>query len=76
MRWGSILLGAIGLAVLDAVLSRRGATSNVGGALKGAGGLVERFLSPAVPALSSSASSSSSNNGNTPPAKNIDLPLS
>jgi len=42
----------MGLAVLDAVLSKSSATKNVGGAISGAGSLVRRFLDPAVPALS------------------------
>ncbi len=59
MRWTSIALGAMALAVLDAVLSHAGAASNVGGWLSSAGNLVNRFLDPAVPFFSTTSTSSS-----------------
>jgi hypothetical protein len=59
MNLGSILTGAAALALLDAVLSSKGA-SNAGGALLDAGNAVEWFLSPEVPAFSTSGSSSAS----------------
>jgi hypothetical protein len=48
---GSILLGAVALAVLDGVVSRPAATKNVGGFIAGAGKAVNWFLSPTVPAF-------------------------
>lgn len=48
---GGILVGAVGLAVLDAVISRPKAVSNVGGVLANAGKAVNWFLSPAIPAF-------------------------
>jgi len=56
MRWGAIALGAAGLAVLEAVISSAKATSNVGGAVVGFSTLVEKFLSPKVPAFGSKTS--------------------
>ncbi len=44
-------MGAVGLAVLDAVLSRPGAASNVGGWELSASKLVAAFISPTVPAF-------------------------
>ena len=52
--WAAVAAGAVGLAVLDGVISRPGATANVGGWLSGAGNAVRWFLSPAVPAFSPS----------------------
>lgn len=63
--WASIAAGAIGLAVLDAVVSRQKAAQNVGGLLEGAGRAVEWFLSPAVPAFRTSSSPSSSSTAST-----------
>ncbi len=51
--WAAIAAGAIGLAVLDGVVSRSSAVNNVGGWLAGAGKAVRWFLSPAVPAFAS-----------------------
>jgi len=56
--WAAIAAGAIGLAVLDGVLSRAGGTSNLGGWVAGAGKAVNWFLSPAVPAFKVTATSS------------------
>ncbi len=61
--WGSLLVGAVGLAVLDAVVSRSTASSNVGSALSGAGGLVRRFLDPTVPLFSTTTTTTSSATG-------------
>lgn len=58
--WAAIAAGAIGLAVLDGVVSRSGAVSNVGGWIAGTGKAVQWFLSPAVPAFK-----------NATPAQNI-----
>lgn len=49
--WGNILLGALGLAVLDGVLSSEQATSNVGGFVADAGKAVDWVVSPSVPAF-------------------------
>ena len=57
--WAAVAAGAIGLAVLDGVVSRSAAANNVGGWLAGAGKAVEWFLSPAVPAFSSSSTTAS-----------------
>jgi hypothetical protein len=57
--WTDILIGAVGLAVLDAVLSSTSGASNVGGFLAGLGNAVNRFVSPAVPAFTVSSSGSS-----------------
>lgn len=55
MRGGAgIVLGAISLAVLDGIVSRKSAASNVGGFLAGAGTAVNWFLSPQVPAFKTS----------------------
>lgn len=58
-NWATIAAGAIGLAVLDGVLSRGSATGNVGGWVAGAGKATRWFLSPAVPAFAPSAPASS-----------------
>lgn len=55
--WAAIAAGAVGLAVLDGVVSRPGAADNVGGWLAGAGKAVNWFLSPAVPAFSTASTS-------------------
>jgi hypothetical protein len=49
--WGTILAGAIGLAVLDAVVSTTGGAQRVGGFLAGAGGFVQKIISAQVPAF-------------------------
>ena len=54
--WGSIVLGAMGLAVLEAIVSSKQATSNVGGFIGGLGALVQRFIDPTVPFFSTQAS--------------------
>lgn len=43
--------GAIGLALLDNVLTHQGAADNVGGLIGATAGLVRAFVSPDVPAL-------------------------
>jgi len=58
--WAAVAAGAIGLAVLDGVVSRQQAASNVGGWIAGAGKAVEWFLSPAVPAFKVTAAPASS----------------
>jgi len=55
MKWGSVLLGAVGLAVLYAVTSSQQSAANVGGWLGGLGNLAERFISPAVPMFAQTA---------------------
>jgi hypothetical protein len=57
--WGGLLIGAIGLAVLDGVVSRQQAATNVGGWIASAGSLVNRFLDPTIPLFSTTTSSSS-----------------
>ena len=42
-------MGILGLAVLDGIVSRQQASSNVSGWLSGAGSAVRRFLDPTVP---------------------------
>ena len=59
MRWGSILMGFVGVAVLDAVVSTKSASQNVGGTIAGLGSLVAKFISPAVPAFASAAKKTS-----------------
>lgn len=68
--WGSLLIGAIGLAVLDGIVSRPGATGRVGSWLSGAGSLVNRFLNPTIPFFStpSSSATTSAQAGGTPTA--------
>jgi hypothetical protein len=64
--WTGLLVGAIALALLDALLTNRAAAGNVGGAETGLAGLVAKFIDPAVPAFgASSSSSSSSSSGST-----------
>ena len=58
MKWTSIVLGALSLAVLDGVVSRQQASSNVSGFLGSIGTMVEKFLSPQVPAFSASTTGS------------------
>ena len=60
MNWRAIFLGAVGLAVLEAVPTRKGGAQQVGGALTGAAGVVEKFISPAVPAFASAGASTTS----------------
>lgn len=57
--WAMVAAGAIGLAVLDGVVSRGGAADNVGGWLEGAGKAVDWFLSPAVPAFATTTAPTS-----------------
>jgi hypothetical protein len=52
--WGGLMVGALGLAVLEGVISRKQASSNVAGVLSGAGSAVKRFLDPTVPLFSTS----------------------
>lgn len=75
--WGSLLVGAIGLAVLDGVVSRSGATGRVGSWLSGAGSIVRRFLDPTIPFFSTPASSSSTTSaqqGGTPTYSTVAAP--
>lgn len=60
MRWGNLILGALGLALLQGVVSNRGAASNVGGFIAGAGKAVAWFVDPTVPAFSSTGTPSTS----------------
>lgn len=55
--WAAIAAGAVGLAVLDGIVSSKAAASNVGGILAGTGRAVQWFLSPAVPAFKTGSSS-------------------
>lgn len=67
MRWGNILLGALGLALLQGLVSGPGA-NNVGGFIAGAGKAVAWFVDPTVPAFKSSPSFSTGSS--TPQPKN------
>ena len=55
---GSVIMGALALAVLQGIVSRKQATANVGGFIAGAGKAVAKFLDPTVPAFSSTQSGS------------------
>jgi hypothetical protein len=57
--WSWILTGALGLALLDGVVSVGGGAERVGGFMAGAGKAVDWFVSPAVPAFSGSGSQNS-----------------
>jgi hypothetical protein len=61
--WSAILTGAIGLAVLDAVVSRQQAASNVGGFLAGLGGFVHKVISPQVPAFATGSTTPQPSSG-------------
>lgn len=56
--WRGIAAGGLGLAVLDAFLTRKGAVNAAGGAFAGITKFVSDFISPAVPAFSASVTSS------------------
>jgi hypothetical protein len=51
MSWAGLLIGAIALIVLEAAVGSPAAASRAGGFFTGAGGVAQRFLSPAVPLL-------------------------
>jgi hypothetical protein len=55
MRWGNIILGALGLALLQGVVSTGGAASNVGGFIASAGKAVAWFVDPTVPAFANTS---------------------
>jgi len=65
MRWSAILAGALGLAVLDAVVSSQQSAARVGGLLTSFGGALDRFISPAKPAFDPVNSGSSSSQTTT-----------
>ncbi len=58
MRWTTVIVTAIVLALGDAFLTNRSASANVGGAETGIASLLGKFLDASVPAFSSSSSSS------------------
>jgi hypothetical protein len=60
MRWGNLILGALGLALLQGIVSSGGAASNVGGFVAGAGKAVAWFVDPTVPAFSTTSTPSTS----------------
>jgi hypothetical protein len=62
--WTSLLIGLLGLAVLDGIVSGPGA-GNVGGFLSGAGAVVRRFLDPTVPLFSPATPVTSSTSSGT-----------
>jgi hypothetical protein len=64
--WAAIAAGAIGLAVLDGVVSRAGAADNLGGWIGGAGKAVQWFLSPAVPAFNVTSAPAATGTGAAP----------
>ena len=49
--WQGFAVGAMGLALLELVVSRQTANANAAGILTGVGTLVRKFLSPTVPAF-------------------------
>jgi hypothetical protein len=59
MRWGNLILGALGLAILQGLVSGQGA-SNVGGFIAKAGTAVAWFVDPTVPAFKNIATPSTS----------------
>lgn len=63
--WAGIAMGAAGLAVGEAVLSRAGAASAVGGSFAGAAKIVQDFLSATVPGLPPKTSSTTSTTTST-----------
>lgn len=67
MSWRGLALGAVGLAVVDAVLTHAGAANRVGGWLLGASNLVAKIVDPTVPFFAASSSSSSSSQPSTTP---------
>jgi hypothetical protein len=64
--WTGLLIGIVGLAVLDGVVSRPGAASNVGGWLSGAGSAVSRFLDPTIPLFGPASGASTASSTGTP----------
>ena len=68
MSWTKLLTAAIVLALLDAFLTSRSASSNVGGAETGAAGILAKFLDAGVPAFGSSSSSTTATSTTTGPA--------
>jgi hypothetical protein len=67
MRWSSVILGAMALAVAEAVLSSPAATARTGGFLAGIGGFVRAFVSPAVPAFKTSTKTTAQTTQQTSP---------
>ena len=65
MSWTRVLAGAIFLALLDAFLTNRAASTNVGGAETGLASLLGKFLDPKVPAFSNAGTSPSSSSTTT-----------
>lgn len=57
MRWGTVVLGFAGLALLEAVVSSTAASGRVGGFLAKAGEAVHWFTSPAIPFFSTTKAS-------------------
>ena len=56
----NIILGALGLAVLEGIVSSKQASANVGGAIGKLAKGVAWFVSPAVPAFKNAAAATSS----------------
>lgn len=52
LRWQGFATGFLGLAALDVLVGTKNASTAVGGMAAGAGNLVRKVLSPAVPAFS------------------------
>jgi hypothetical protein len=59
MKWGNLILGGLGLALLQGLVSGSGA-SNVGGFFAQAGTAVEWFVDPSVPAFKNTATPTTS----------------
>lgn len=64
MRWGNIIIGALGLAVLQGIVSGKGA-GNLGGFVAKAGTAVRWFVDPTVPAFKSTSTPSTSSAANS-----------
>jgi hypothetical protein len=66
VSWTKALTAAIFLALLDAFLTNRSASTNVGGAETGFASILGRFLDPAVPALTLGAKAPTSSSPKSP----------
>lgn len=66
-------MGALGLAVLDGIVSRQAAANNVGGLIAGAGKAVDWFLSPAIPAFKTTTTSSTTSSTAAPATATLEV---
>lgn len=60
-----VIAGAMGLAVLDALLTHSGSAQGVAGAFSGVTNVVSDFISPTVPTFKASASTTSATTGSS-----------